>query len=104
MTADTDARVAGSRSDGARCLACAAGLWPDPRSDTALFLRLKAIVSLLGLRRYTEAARLVQDWPLRATPRFVLANLPRWGRLTRQAIRRRRYWAEENPDLLAQLG
>ena len=49
-------------TDGARCLAAAATLWPDQRSDTALFLRLKATVAALRARRPREAGRLLRRW------------------------------------------
>jgi hypothetical protein len=59
-----------------RYLETAARLWPDRRSDTALFLRAQAILASLAQGRPRTAARLVAAWPARATPGFARRIAP----------------------------
>ncbi len=78
-----------SADDCSRALAVAARLWPDQRSDTAVFLRLKAAGSALRRRRAAEALRLMSRLPPGRTAAFLLANGPLWRRMSRLAIERR---------------
>jgi hypothetical protein len=52
-------------------LATVARLWPDSRADTALYLRLLAILVALRRARVREAGALLRRWPLRATSAFA---------------------------------
>ncbi len=94
-------RVPRERHGKAEILAAAATLWPDQRSDTALYLRMTATVAALRTGRPREAVRLLRGWPIGPTPAFLLRNLPRWVRLTRLVIRRRRNRGEESQALQA---
>ncbi len=84
-------------SDRARCLALAAELWPDRRSDTAISLRLLAIAAGLRSGRAAEAVWLIARLPLASMPGFLVGNRSRWARLTRRVIRRRRSHAPASP-------
>ena len=84
-------------SDRARCLARAAVLWPDQRSDTAIFLRLRASTSALRSGRPLDAGRLLLRLPVGSAPSFAFRNRDRWALLIRQAARRYRSRAPASP-------
>jgi Glycosyl transferase family 2 len=75
--------------------AAAATHWPEPHAHTALFLRAGAIALALRAARPREALRLLADWPLRATPGFLLRNLRLWARLLRRGLQARLYRGRE---------
>ena len=54
-----------------RQLAAAASLWPDPRADSALYMRAHAIGLALRTGRLGLAAALLRRWPATATPGFA---------------------------------
>jgi hypothetical protein len=60
--------------------------WPDPRADTALYLRLHALVLALSLAQGSEALRLMRGWPLAATPRFMIRNAAVFARQARRRV------------------
>jgi Glycosyl transferase family 2 len=62
--------------DAVDTFASAASLWPDPRSDTALFLRAWAAVVALRTRRWQEAGRLAAHRGFLARPGFAIRTLP----------------------------
>jgi hypothetical protein len=66
---------AGDPRERLRHLVTFASLWPEPRSETALFLRARAVLLALRLRRPREAARLLARWPLRTAIRPTLRAL-----------------------------
>ena len=82
----------------------AAALWPDPRADTALYLRFHALVLALRLGRGAEAARLLFDWPLSATPQFVVRRASVFARLMRRALQRRLYRGGESRAMPTTVG
>lgn len=71
-------------------LSSAARLWPEPCSDTALFLRLMAVVVALRRTRPRAAASLLRGWPLRSTPDFVRRCRPAMIRRMRSELDARR--------------
>jgi glycosyltransferase involved in cell wall biosynthesis len=78
-------------ADSACCFAAAAALWPDQRSDTAVCLRLVAVAAAIRARRPGTAVTLLPGLPLVRVPGFALRNRSALSRLTRRAIRHRRY-------------
>jgi hypothetical protein len=82
-----------------RHLVTAARLWPDPRSDTALFLRLCAVAAAVRQGSLGKARELLTSWPLRPTPRFVLRGTPAILRRVRRDIYRRRHHDGHRVDL-----
>ncbi len=73
-----------------RSFATAADVWPDPRADTALYLRFHATVVALRLGRWSEAARLLRGWPLGATPGFLGRSGPLFAKLVRRTLQKLR--------------
>jgi glycosyl transferase family 2 len=69
-----------------RHLATAASLWPDPQSDTALYLRARALLAALLLGRVQQATQLTAAWPLRPTPSFLRRTLPAFARSARGGV------------------
>jgi glycosyl transferase family 2 len=63
--------VVWERPERLRVLAAAALLWPEPSSDTALFLRGQAMLLALRLGRPREALALLRGVPARAAPGFL---------------------------------
>jgi hypothetical protein len=82
-----------------RHFATAAALWPDPRSDTALFLRAKAIVLALRARRPVAALRLLANCPPHVALRFLIRNVPLWLRVARRVVEARVYRGKETAEL-----
>ena len=70
--------------------ASAAAAWPDPRADTALYLRLHAIALAVRLGRGSEAATLLRGWPIAATPGFLARNVSVFSRVLRRRVQRLR--------------
>jgi GT2 family glycosyltransferase len=66
-----------------RLVSSAARLWPDPRSDTALYLRSYAAVDALRAGRPRDAGRLLAHRSLFVRPGFVVRTLPATERLVR---------------------
>ena len=79
----------------------AAAAWPEPASDTALFLRVCAIVTALRIARPGEAASQLAGWPVRATPGFLGRTLPGFLRLARRAAREYLHRVDDPADLEA---
>jgi hypothetical protein len=79
-----------ARDDGERLhqFATAATLWPEAASDTALLLRVKAILLALRSRQPRTAIRLARRWPLARTPAFFAHTFPLWMPLARGAMKR----------------
>jgi hypothetical protein len=69
----------------------AAALWPDPRADTALYLRSHALALALRLGRGSTVAGLLHGWPLGATPRFIARNTAVFAGLGRRRLQKLRY-------------
>jgi hypothetical protein len=69
-----------------RQLATAARLWPEPRSDTALYLRFSAAASALGAWRGRVLLSVLSGWPLRSTPGFLWRSLPWLTRHLRREV------------------
>ena len=69
----------------------AAALWPDPRADTALYLRTHAVALALRLGRGSTAAGLLRGLPLGATPGFVARNTAVLAGLGRRRVQKLRY-------------
>jgi hypothetical protein len=88
-------------SERLRVYRTAAGLWPDQRADTALYLR--ACGALLALRRghVSAAASLLRGWPIRATPGFVARITPGLVRNWSRTISDYRNRGHESPLLAA---
>jgi Glycosyl transferase family 2 len=77
-----------SRAERARHFAAAATLWPDLTSETALYLRSRAIVAALLAGKALPAVRLAAGWPWRAPPAHMARAIPLWARLGRRNIQR----------------
>lgn len=77
----------------------AAALWPEPRSDTALYLRAQATLLALRRGRVDAAARLMRDWRVRATPGFLVRIFPALTRDWRRRIHDYRHRGHESPHL-----
>ncbi len=73
--------IANGRPERLRHLVTAATLWPEPRSDTALYLRGSSILLALRMGKPRTAAQLAARWPLTATPGFLTRTYPLWWRL-----------------------
>ena len=71
-----------------RLVSQAALLWPDPHSDTALFLRAQTALRALRTGRPRVAAHALAGWPLRDTPGFVRRTRPLWTRRARMSVQR----------------
>ena len=80
-----------------RYFGLAARCWPEPRSDTALFLRSKALRLALDVHEWPTARLLAAGWPVTATPGYVFRNVPLWLELTRDALEARRFRGEDMP-------
>jgi glycosyl transferase family 2 len=80
--------ISWERTELLRLLSTAATLWPDPRSDTALFLRALAAARALRAGQARLAVRLVSRWSLRRTPGFVRRTRPLWARRARKSLQR----------------
>ena len=90
-------RIAGISARGAGDrFSAAAALWPDQRSDTAVFLRLVAAAHAVRTGRLREAARLVARRPFAANPAFLVRTRSTYVRLLRRAIRHRRHRAAQS--------
>jgi hypothetical protein len=79
-----------------RAFGSAAMLWPDPRADTALYLRMHALALALRLGRVSEAVRLLRSWPIVATPRFLAHSMPLFARLLRHSLEKLLYRGRES--------
>jgi hypothetical protein len=93
-------RIGHQRTERLHCLTVAATGWPDPASDTALFLRARAIGTALVVGRPRVAARLLQGWPLRSTPGFVARILPVAKRVAGRRVRDYLHGGRESRDLV----
>jgi hypothetical protein len=82
-----------------RAFAIGAAVWPDPDSETALFLRVRAVALALRLGRLGLAARLARDWPLRRTPTFARRTRRTWVWLARRYVQSRVYRGAESDAL-----
>jgi hypothetical protein len=69
-----------------RHVATAARAWPEAGSDTAVALRVQAVVAALRARKPAAALELLAGLPLRATLSFAARSLP----LVRRSAARRR--------------
>ncbi len=78
--------IAASRSERLHHLATAAACWPEPCSDTAMYLRGNAILLALRMGRPRTAARLAAGWQLRPTPGFLSRTYPLWWQLARTTL------------------
>lgn len=78
------------RADRLHTFATAAELWPDPRADTAIYLRFHALLLALRLRRWRETVRLARRWPLAATPAFAARSGKLFAKLARRTLQQRR--------------
>jgi glycosyltransferase involved in cell wall biosynthesis len=94
-------RADNARSERLHHLTVAANGWPDPTSDTALFLRARAIVTALRAGRPWATLRLLRDWPLRSTPSFVVRVLPVIARVSQTRLQEYLHGGRESPDLVA---
>jgi glycosyltransferase involved in cell wall biosynthesis len=65
-----------ARSQRAHELGTAAALWPDQRSDTALYLRARAVWLAIRAGEPGLALRLVRGWPLGLTAGFAWRVAP----------------------------
>jgi GT2 family glycosyltransferase len=77
---------AGAPAERARHVTAFATHWPDPRADAALLLRGWAVLVALRLGRPRQAAALLRDWPLAATPRFLVRVAPVLARRLRRVL------------------
>jgi hypothetical protein len=77
-------------------LSRAAALWPDQRSDTAVFLRLVGAGYAVKGGRIADAVRLAARLPPAPTPAFLLRNRSAFVRLARRALRHRRHRAAQS--------
>jgi hypothetical protein len=82
-----------------RHLECVARLWPDPSSDTALYLRACAIGAALRHGSPRVAARMSMGWPLGRTPGLARSALPGLARRARRALDARRHRADDGVNL-----
>ncbi len=81
-------RVAAIAAGGASArLATAAALWPDRRSDTAIFLHLLAAAGAVRSGHPRSATRLLGGLPLVHIPGALIRNRSAMIRLARRAIR-----------------
>jgi len=74
-------------------LIMSARAWPDPHADTAVFLRLCALLAALRMGRLHTAGRLVRDLPMRPTRDSVMRSLPILCRRARRDFDAWRYRA-----------
>ena len=77
----------GRPSERLRLYRAAAELWPDPRAEAALYLRLRAASFAIRRGRVIAVARLMRGWPIRATPSFLARVLPGVMRILRRRLR-----------------
>jgi GT2 family glycosyltransferase len=98
-------QLPGSDDPGAplRVYGTAAALWPDQRTDTALYLRLRAVLLAVRRGRLATAARLIHGWPIRATPGFVARVSPDLMRKWRRTLQDHRRRGHESPQLAENL-
>jgi hypothetical protein len=82
-----------------RHLECFANAWPEPSSDTALYLRACAIADAVRQRKPRIAARMLAGWSARRTPAFARLALPALARRGRRALDARRHPAQDGVDL-----
>jgi hypothetical protein len=82
-----------------RHLECFAEAWPEPSSNTALYLRACAITDAVRLREPRAAARMLAGWSGRRTPAFARLALPALTRRGRRALDARRHRAQDGVDL-----
>jgi hypothetical protein len=94
-------RTANGRSERLHHLTVAANGWPDPTSDTALFLRARAIVTALRAGRPRATLGLLRDWPLRSTPAFFVRVVPVIVRVSQTRFQEYLHGGPESPDLVA---
>lgn len=80
-------RAIQGRRERARALAVVAKHWPDPASDTAVLLRLKAVAAACRAGRPGTALGPLRGLSPVQTGRFLVANLGLFGRLWCDAIR-----------------
>ena len=82
-----------------RIIETAARLWPDPRCDTALFLRWQAAGRAFRRRQPGTALQLLAGTPLPAVPALLVRNRSRWARLARRRAQALRHRGEESREL-----
>lgn len=78
-----------------RHLLTTARIWPDRRSDTALFLRMRAAFAELRAGRPRSGASFLQAWPIAGTPGFARRVLPVCAELVRAEAQRRLHRGRE---------
>jgi hypothetical protein len=93
------ARIAPDRRQRGEHFAAVAALWPDQRSDTALFLRALALGYAVRGRTARHALRLAAGWPWTATPSFLLRRRSAWLELGQAALQRRAHRGREAPTV-----
>lgn len=95
MSADPEGRL--------RIVAAAARLWPDPRSDTGIFLRWRAAGLALQRVRPLKAISLAAGSPFADLPSFLVRNRARWYRIARRRAQTVRYRGREADELAGAL-
>jgi GT2 family glycosyltransferase len=82
-----------------RYLATVGRAWPEPESDTALYLRLSTAMAALRRREPAAARDALANWPLRRTIPFSRRAVPALARRARRRIDARRHRDEHRVDL-----
>lgn len=93
-------RIGCGRSERLHHLTVAAIGWPEATSDTALFLRARAVGTALLAGRPLAALGLLRNWPLRSTPAFLVRILPVATRVARRRLQDYLHGGRESPDLV----
>jgi GT2 family glycosyltransferase len=77
-----------TRAEAAHHFRAAARLWPDQATETAIYLRSRAILASLIAGEVAAALRVAAGWPWRANPARLLRTFPFWLRLARRSLQR----------------